>query len=149
MIFPFPSSSTPLDGPEEVVDLCALAFQEVSSRPDRYLMDSLRGGRDPWTRWSDVVLGEKGLKRVRRVRLLGAVLCVYVRRRHLAHLREVEAAHLRLSGAGLKATVCARMRMYGVSLCFVNSHLTAHDWNLRQRVEEYGRCLEEIHFKSR
>jgi inositol-1,4,5-trisphosphate 5-phosphatase len=33
---------------------------------------------------------------------------------------------------GLKGAVSIRMTLYGVSLCFVNSHLSAHDHLLKK-----------------
>ncbi len=129
------------------VDIYAVSFQEVSSRLDRYVMDLLRSD-DPWTSAVDAPMQENDYKRVSRIRLLGVVLCLYVHRRHLLHLREVESRYLRLAHLGLKGAVAVRMKLYGISVCFVNSHLTSHDWNLPARIDEYNRVVDEMHFKS-
>ncbi len=68
--------------------------------------------------------------------------------RHLLHVREVETKYLRLAYLGLKGSVAVRLKLYGITICFVNNHLTAHDWNLAKRVEEYNKVIEEMHFKS-
>lgn len=39
------------------------------------------------------------------------------------------------------------MKLYGVSMCFVNSHLSAHDHNLKLRIDEYNKIVESIVFK--
>ena len=40
-----------------------------------------------------------------------------------------------------------RMRLYGVSMCFVGCHLSAHDYNLERRIAEYESVVENIHLK--
>ena len=48
---------------------------------------------------------------------------------------------------GLKAASVLRMRLYGVSMCFVGCHLSAHDYNLERRIAEYESVVENIHLK--
>ncbi len=63
-------------------------------------------------------------------------------------MREIEKNYQRLANLGMKGGVTIRLKLYGVSLCFVNTHLSAHDWNLDLRIREYERIVEDIHFKS-
>ena len=97
-----------------------------------------------------LLLAQHGYVRVKSVRLLGIVTSLFVLRKHLLHLRKVERQYLRLSLfrlVGLKGCVAIRMRLYGVSYCFINCHLTAHEENLTQRVEQYRQIVEGIRFK--
>ncbi len=99
---------------------------------------------------SDCLL-PRGYKRVRSIRLLGIVLSLFCRREHLLHLRKVETRYLRLSLGGylgFKGAVSVRLRAFGVSLCLVNAHLSAHDENLEDRIAEYGAVVDALRFGS-
>ena len=50
---------------------------------------------------------------------------------------------------GLKGAVAVRMKLYGISMCFVNSHLSAHDHNYESRVTEYNKIVQSLTFKTR
>lgn len=40
------------------------------------------------------------------------------------------------------------MKLYGIKLCLVNSHLSAHDNNFDVRVGEYNNIIENVVFKN-
>lgn len=47
---------------------------------------------------------------------------------------------------GNKGAVSIRLSIYGCSLCFVNSHLSAHDNQLKDRVEDYNSIIKDQDF---
>ena len=49
---------------------------------------------------------------------------------------------------GLKGAVSVRFKIYGVSICFVNSHLCAHDHLLQERIDEYNLTIEKLEFQQ-
>jgi len=128
-------------------DVCSVSLQEVDSKPHCYLRDLWRG-EDPWAGALKDALAEVGYKRVARVRVLGTVLNLFVHERHLLAVRDVETSFKRLANLGLKAAVSARLRLYGVSLCFVAVHLSAHDHAVEARVREYNAVIDELAFKN-
>ena len=49
---------------------------------------------------------------------------------------------------GLKGAVSVRMKFYGVSICFVNTHLCAHDHLLPVRIKEYNTIIETHNYSE-
>lgn len=79
----------------------------------------------------------------------GLLLIVFVRRKHLLHVRGVEAEYTRTGLGGIwgnKGAVSIRMNMYGTSVVFVNAHLAAHDHMLEERVDDYNDIIEHHKF---
>jgi len=134
------------------VDVFAVGFQEISARVDKFLFDNLVSGDDCWSGAVRNVLAAEDYVKVRAIRLLGIVLNVYCLRKHLAFLRNIETQYTRLSLGGylgFKGAVSVRFDLYGVSYCFVNTHLSAHDHMLDARVAEYNTIVETHKFKHR
>ena len=49
---------------------------------------------------------------------------------------------------GLKGCAAVRLRLYGVTYCFVNCHLSAHESCLPERVAQYNQIVDEVKFKT-
>lgn len=47
---------------------------------------------------------------------------------------------------GNKGAVSVRLSIYGCSVCFVNAHLSAHDNQLKDRIEDYNAILSDQEF---
>lgn len=47
---------------------------------------------------------------------------------------------------GNKGAVSMRLSIYGCSVCFVNAHLSAHDNQLKDRVDDYNTILSDQEF---
>ena len=118
----------------------------MSARADNYLWDALVRGDDPWTAEVNAVLYPLNYVKVRTIRCVNTVLSLYILSKHLLRLRDVQTTYLRLRAAGVKAAVGVRFRVYGVLYAFCNVHMSAHDWNLALRVEEYGMMLDDLEF---
>ncbi|KAJ8942379.1 hypothetical protein NQ314_010082 [Rhamnusium bicolor] len=53
---------------------------------------------------------------------------------------------IRIIDNGNKGAVSIRLSIYGCSMCFVNSHLSAHDNQLKDRVEDYNSIIKDQEF---
>ncbi|KAL7030391.1 hypothetical protein ACKWTF_006638 [Chironomus riparius] len=79
----------------------------------------------------------------------GLLLTIFVKRKHLYHIREIESEYVRTGFGGMwgnKGAVATRMNCYGCSICLVNSHLAAHDEMLEERINDYQRIKEATNF---
>ncbi|KAG5878077.1 hypothetical protein JTB14_006603 [Gonioctena quinquepunctata] len=131
---------------EKAPDFFILGFQEVKAQPHNMVMDTLFD--DPWTLASKEILQRDYIK-LKSVRLQGLLLLVFGLRKHLLNIREIESEYTRTGLAGMwgnKGAVTIRLSIYGCSICFVNSHLSAHDSQLKDRVEDYNSIIQEQEF---
>jgi endonuclease/exonuclease/phosphatase family metal-dependent hydrolase len=131
----------------QLPDIYVLSFQEVKAQPQNMLLDALFD--DPWTYACREILQEFNYVKIKSVRLQGLLLNIYCLRKHLLNIREIESEYTRtgLSGMwGNKGAVSARLSIYGCSLCFVNSHLSAHDHQLKDRIEDYNSIIKDQEF---
>lgn len=135
---------------DELPDIYCLGFQELSLRLDNYVLDSMMYGEDTWTKACRNVLNRHGYIKIRSQRLMGFSISIFVKRMHLLHVRDVETQYTRLSvmESGLKGAVSVRMKFYGVSICFVNTHLCAHDHLLPVRIKEYNTIIESHNYSE-
>ncbi|XP_074038341.1 inositol polyphosphate 5-phosphatase K isoform X1 [Leptinotarsa decemlineata] len=131
---------------EKGPDFFILGFQEVKAQPHNMVMDSLFD--DPWTLASKELLQRDYIK-LKSVRLQGLLLLVFSLRKHLLNIRDMESEYTRTGLAGMwgnKGAVTIRLSIYGCSICFVNAHLSAHDNQLKDRVEDYNSIIQEQEF---
>jgi len=125
-------------------DILLLGLQEVKSQPQNLLADNLLAGEDPWTASLRHKLAPLGYIKVRSIRLVGIVLSLFALVKHVPHLRGIETQYTRLGFAGYwgsKGCVSVRFKIYGVSVCIVNSHLAAHEQFYQDRVDSYNTVL--------
>jgi len=134
----------------DLPDIYCLGFQELSLRLDNYVLDSMLYGEDTWTQACRNVLNRHDYVKIRSQRLLGFSISIFVKRQHLLHVRDIEAQYTRMSfmESGLKGAVSVRMKFYGVSICFVNTHLCAHDHLLPVRIKEYNTIIETHNYSE-
>lgn len=128
-------------------DFYVLSFQEVKAQPQNLLMDAIF--EDPWTNACTEVLERKGYVRIKTIRLQGIIIAAFSLRKHLLSIREIESEYTKtgLSGMwGNKGAVSVRLGIYGCTMCFVNSHLSAHDDHLKDRVEDYNDIVKDQQF---
>lgn len=120
-------------------------------RPDNYLWDSVLHGEDVWNRNCRNLLNKFDYVKIMSQRLMGFSISVFVKRKHLIHVRDVESNYTRCSlmESGFKGAVSIRMKIYGVSICFVNCHLCAHDNFLPVRIKEYNTIIETHNFQDK
>ncbi|CAF0727341.1 unnamed protein product [Brachionus calyciflorus] len=123
-------------------DVCAFGFQEVSSTPLQRFYDFFYN--DPWTNELDRILSEKQYIRIQSTRLVGIMLNIYVKRNILVHVKCCSDDWIRLGFWGFwgnkGANICA-FKIGGINICFVNSHLSAHQHNDKIRLLEHAKIL--------
>lgn len=141
----------PLTNLNPLPDFYTLSLQEVNAKAHQYIFDSFVKGQDPWTSRFRNSLEDKGYVKVKSYRLTGIILTVFCLRKHLIHVKNIETQYTRLSFGGflgLKGCVTIRLNIYGISICFVNTHLSAHDHMLENRVQEYNQIVDQHTFKQ-
>lgn len=132
---------------EKLPDFYVIGLQEVKSQPQNMLMDTLFD--DSWTTALRRILDNRGYIKLKSIRLQGLLLSVFALKKHLLNVREIESEYTRTGLAGMwgnKGAVSIRLSIYGCSLCFVNSHLSAHDNQLKDRVEDYNSIIKDQDF---
>ncbi|XP_048521928.1 phosphatidylinositol 4,5-bisphosphate 5-phosphatase A isoform X2 [Dendroctonus ponderosae] len=132
---------------EKFPDFYVIGLQEVKSQPQNMLLDTLF--EDNWSAALRDILDNKGYIKLKSIRLQGLLLSVFSLRKHLLNIREIESEYTRTGLAGMwgnKGAVSIRLSIYGCSLCFVNSHLTAHDNQLKDRIEDYNSIIKDQDF---
>ncbi|KAH9376759.1 hypothetical protein HPB48_010945 [Haemaphysalis longicornis] len=131
--------------PEALPDMYAIGFQEVSARPQHLLSQAFF--EEPWIQAIRNALHKYSY--VKHVRLQGLILAIFTKREHLIQLRGIQSTYTRTGLGGVwgnKGGVTIRLCVYGCSMCFVNSHLAAHESETFQRICEYNTIIEKQRF---
>ncbi|XKL59403.1 hypothetical protein PGB90_000419 [Kerria lacca] len=124
-------------------DFYVIGLQEVKSQPQNLVMDTLFN--DPWTNIFKTTLAPYDYVKVKTARLVGLLLNVFCLRKHVIHLRDMNAEQTKTGLMGFwgnKGAVTIRLQIYGCSVCLVNSHLAPHDNAVKERVEDYNAILQ-------
>lgn len=119
-------------------DFIAVGLQEVKSQPQNIISDSLY--EDPWTNSLRDVLAKNNYVKIHTVRLVGILLSLFSKKKHLTSIRDVETSFTRTGLNGLwgnKGAVSIRFNFKGSSICLVNCHLSPHDKKLESRIADY------------
>lgn len=123
---------------DDAPDICVFGFQEVNSKPLQRILDYFYN--DPWTNELTHLLSKLGYVRIKTTRLVGIILNIFVRRELLTHVRYSIENWVRLGCFGFwgnkGANICT-LNIGGLNLCFINSHLSAHEYQRSKRQEEY------------
>ncbi|KAJ8731513.1 hypothetical protein PYW07_004677 [Mythimna separata] len=125
-------------------DFFVIGLQEVKSQPQNLVMDSLF--TDAWTQSFNKILCRQGFIIAKSTRLQGILLLVYTQMKHVVHLRDIEAQYTKTGLGGMwgnKGAVSIRFNIYGCSVCLVNSHLTAHEHLLADRINDYNSIIKQ------
>lgn len=133
--------------PEALPDMYAIGFQEVSARPQHLLSQAFF--EEPWIQAIRNALHKYSYVKVKHVRLQGLILTIFTKREHLIQLRGIQSTYTRTGLGGVwgnKGGVTIRLCVYGCSICFVNSHLAAHESETFQRISEYNTIIEKQRF---
>lgn len=141
---------TPHDESQSWPDLYFVGLQEVKSQPQNIVLDYILF-EDPWTKAFRDVLKKYDYVKIRSQRLQGLVLNAFCLRKHLTHLRLIEAQYTKTGLGGMwgnKGAVSVRMNAYGVSVCVVNTHLTPHDHLLANRIADYNTIVTDHAFTA-
>ncbi|CAI2732473.1 unnamed protein product [Schistosoma spindalis] len=90
-----------------------------------------------------------GYIRIRRVRLAGIMMIVYISAKLSIHLRHDEISqHIVPTGVlnvmGNKGGVCLRLTIFNTSLCFVNCHLAAGKEKIDRRNQDFKEIVRKM-----
>jgi len=133
-------------------DMILFGLQEVKAQPQNLVTDQLLTGEDPWTLCLRKSLSSLGYMKIRTIRLQGIVLSLYSLSRHVPHIRGLETQYTRIGLGGYwgnKGCVSIRWKMYGVSVCVINSHLDAHHHQNQLRIDNYNYILGSHMFSNK
>ncbi|KZC10680.1 Inositol polyphosphate 5-phosphatase K, partial [Dufourea novaeangliae] len=130
-------------------DFYFIGLQEVKAQPQNIVLDMIF--EDPWTKSFRELLKKHDYVKVRMQRLQGLVLNAFCLRKHITHLRSMEAQYTKTGFGGMwgnKGAVSIRLNIYGVSMCIMNTHLTPHDHLLADRISDYNTILTNHSFST-
>ncbi|XP_070494643.1 inositol polyphosphate 5-phosphatase K-like isoform X2 [Chironomus tepperi] len=128
-------------------DFYIVGLQEVNANPHSYVSSFFKS--DPWVQKLKELLKPLDYIVAKTEQMQGLLLTIFVKRKHLYHIREIESEYVRTGFGGMwgnKGAVATRMNCYGCSICLVNSHLAAHDEMLEERINDYQRVKEATNF---
>ncbi|KAK9710674.1 hypothetical protein K7432_008278 [Basidiobolus ranarum] len=132
-------------------DIIAVGFQELDLSPEAFLLsDSTK--EDEWTRSIEkvLVLMDDQYTKVKSKQLVGMLLMVYVKQKHVKDIDYVEgdSAGCGIMGMGNKGAVAIRVKFRDTYLCFVNCHLAAYANQVSRRNQDYQEICRRITFPS-
>ncbi|GAB0097552.1 inositol polyphosphate 5-phosphatase K [Sergentomyia squamirostris] len=131
----------------DLPDFYVIGLQEVNAQVQNQVIGLFK--EDPWTMKLKEMLRDRNFVVVKTEQMQGLLLMVFTRKKHLLHLRDIEAEYTRTGLGGIwgnKGAVSVRMNIYGCTVVFLNSHLAAHDHMLDERVEDYQKIIQEHHY---
>jgi len=130
-------------------DIYAIGFQEiVDLNAGNLLVD--HSAAKPWEDKIERTLKQQYIL-VESKHLVGLSLCVYVRRALFPEVAEVSAETVGVGIMGVggnKGAVGIRFNLYNSSLCFINSHLAAHQHNSAGRNSDYQNICARLAFQD-
>lgn len=146
-----PSLRKWLDHNHECPDIFAIGFQELDLSNQAYIFsDSAKE-----TEWLNAVrksLPSKALyKKVNLIRLVGMMLIVYIKEKyaHKVHFIDSDYVATGIMGVmGNKGGVGIRFTIQSTSICFINSHLAAHQEEFERRNQDYRDINSKMRFKQ-
>uniref|UniRef100_A0A2H8TQ97 Inositol polyphosphate 5-phosphatase K n=1 Tax=Melanaphis sacchari TaxID=742174 RepID=A0A2H8TQ97_9HEMI len=131
----------------QLPDFCLFGLQEIKAQPQNLILDSLFD--DPWTAALRDVLSGYSYVKIRTVKMVGLLLNVFCKRKHVPLLKEMETSETRTGLLGLwgnKGAVSFSFKIYGATICCVNCHFAAHEEYLKHRIKDYHTIIESQNF---
>lgn len=125
---------------KEPPDIYAVGFQELDLSKETFLFDQTNREDEWYSAVMTNVDSRAKYVKVEKVRLVGMLLIVLIKAKHMPHVRNIvcDTVGTGIMGKmGNKGGVSIRFDLHSTSLCFVNSHLAAH-------VEEYERRNQDF-----
>ncbi|XP_003737088.1 inositol polyphosphate 5-phosphatase K [Galendromus occidentalis] len=134
---------------ENLPNIYAIGLQEVSVKPANLVNQTIF--EEPWITCLRSELKSLGYIKLISYKLQGLVLIIFVRRAELFHYRDITPSYVRTGLGGMwgnKGATVVSLKAFGNSICFVNSHLAAHDHGYYKRVQEYTDVLRSQTFEG-
>ncbi|CAG5118177.1 unnamed protein product, partial [Candidula unifasciata] len=136
---------------DEPPDIYAIGFQELDLSKEAFIfMDSSKEAE-----WQDKLSKCVNTKvpyiKVKSIRLVGMLLVVYIQEKHVKHISYIDFDSVATGIMGImgnKGGVSVRLTFHNTSLCFVNSHLAAHQDEIERRNSDYKDIMSKMRFKQ-
>ena len=131
-------------------DIYAIGFQEIVDLNAGNLLVDHNATR-PWEDKIERLLKQRYVQ-VANISLVGLALLVYVKRSLFEFVSDIvqDKVGVGIMGVGgNKGAVCVRMNVYDSRLCFVNSHLAAHQKNVEGRNSDYHNIMQKAKFSDK
>jgi synaptojanin len=138
-------------------EIFVVGFQEIVELSPQQIMNSDPSRKQQWEKAVRRALNARaGIQEgeqyvlLRSGQLVGAALCVFVKRSVLPHIKNVEGSIKKtgLSGmAGNKGAVAIRLDYDSTSMCFVTAHLAAGFPNYDERNRDYATIHHGLRFQ--
>ncbi|XP_076445234.1 inositol polyphosphate 5-phosphatase OCRL-like isoform X2 [Babylonia areolata] len=132
-------------------DIYAIGFQELDLSREAFIFNE--SARE--AEWQEAVkdcLHAKGrYRKVKSVRLVGILLIVYITEKLAKHVSFLDTDTVPTGIMGImgnKGGVGVRFTLQSTSLCFINSHLAAHQDEFERRNQDYRDILGKMRFKQ-
>ncbi|XP_013913030.1 PREDICTED: synaptojanin-2 [Thamnophis sirtalis] len=131
-------------------DIFAVGFEEMVELNAGNIVNASTTNRKTWGEQI-----QKALSRTHRyilltsTQLVGVCLFIFVRPFHVPYIRDiaVDTVKTGMRGkAGNKGAVAIRFQFHSTSLCFVCSHLTAGQSQIKERNEDYKEITQKLSF---
>ncbi|XP_031549420.1 inositol polyphosphate 5-phosphatase OCRL-like isoform X2 [Actinia tenebrosa] len=140
---------------EEPSDVVIVGFQELDLSAEALILSNVtssssRPKEEDWQKAVEKTLcSNLDYVKVRSIRLVGMYLLVYAKSEHMPYISSVEAQDVGTGIMGMmgnKGGVSIRMELHNTSLCFVNSHLAAHQDEYERRNQDYRDIVSKLCF---
>lgn len=135
-----------------VPDIYAIGFQEIVdlklSTATSLVVDHQISKH--WEAAIDKVFTEPYIK-IASEHLVGILLCIYIRPTYLGKFNNVEKGIVPtglMGVGGNKGGVAIRFRLFNSTLCFICSHLAAHQNAVQARNNDYHKICNNLRFSS-
>ena len=131
-------------------DIYAIGFQEIVDLNAGNLLVDHNATR-PWEDKIERLLKQRYVQ-VANISLVGLALLVYVKRSLFEFVSDLvqDKVGVGIMGVGgNKGAVCVRMNVYDSRLCFVNSHLAAHQKNVEGRNSDFHNIMQKAKFSDK
>ncbi|XP_044277958.1 synaptojanin-2 isoform X1 [Varanus komodoensis] len=131
-------------------DIFAVGFEEMVELNAGNIVNASTTNRKMWGEQL-----QKALSRTHRyilltsAQLVGVCLFIYVRPHHVPFIREVAVDTVKTGMGGKtgnKGAVSIRFQFHSTSLCFICSHLTAGQSQVKERNEDYKEITQKLSF---
>ncbi|XP_060097379.1 synaptojanin-2 isoform X1 [Heteronotia binoei] len=131
-------------------DIFAVGFEEMVELNAGNIVNASTTNRKMWGEQL-----QKALSRTHRyilltsAQLVGVCLFIFVRPYHVPFIRDVAVDTVKtgMGGkAGNKGAVAIRFQIHSTSLCFICSHLTAGQSQVKERNEDYKEITQKLNF---